>query len=131
MANKKIGFIGVGLMGHGMAKHLVEKGFSTCVLGHRNRAPVEDLVKRGAREAKDVASLVSDSDFIILCVTGSPQVEDLVYRKGGILETSHAGQILVDTSTRIWSGRSASFLRKQGGQPTMSICLRSTRHSLL
>lgn len=101
MANKKIGFIGVGLMGHGMAKHLVEKGFPTCVLGHKNRAPVEDLVKRGAREAKDVASLVSDSDFIFLCVTGSPQVEDLVYRKGGILETSHAGQILVDTSTSL------------------------------
>ena len=99
MANKKIGFVGVGLMGHGMAKHLVEKGFPTTILGHKNRAPVEDLVKRGTREAKDVSGLVADSDIIFLCVTGSPQVEDLVYRKGGILETSHVGQILVDTST--------------------------------
>jgi len=86
MANKKIGFIGVGLMGHGMAKNLVEKGFQTVVLGHRNRVPVEDLVKRGAREAKDVAGLVESSDLIFLCVTGSSQVEDLVYRKAGILE---------------------------------------------
>ncbi len=99
MANKKIGFIGVGLMGHGMAKNLVEKGFPTTVLGHRNRAPVEDLVRLGAKEAKDVAEVVKGSDVIILCVTGSPQVEDLVYRKGGILDNAASGQIVLDTST--------------------------------
>ena len=99
MPNKKIGFIGVGLMGHGMAKNLVEKGFPTMVLGHKNHAPVEDLVKRGAKQAKDVADLVKASEIIFLCVTGSPQVEDLVYRKGGILESVAAGQIVVDTST--------------------------------
>ncbi|HEX7951812.1 MAG TPA: NAD(P)-dependent oxidoreductase [Burkholderiales bacterium] len=99
MAHKKIGFIGVGLMGHGMAKNLVEKGFPTCVLGHKNRVPVEDLVKRGAREATDVAALVKASDIVILCVTGSAQVEDLVYRTGGILESAASGQIVVDTST--------------------------------
>lgn len=99
MANEKIGFIGVGMMGHGMAKNLVEKGFPTTILGHRNRAPVEDLVKRGAKEAKDLAELVASSDIVFICVTGSPQVEDLVYRKGGILETVKPGQIVVDTST--------------------------------
>ena len=99
MANKKIGFIGVGLMGHGMARNLVEKGFPTFVLGHRNRAPVEDLLKLGAKEAKDVAEVVKGSDIVILCVTGSPQVEDLVYRKDGILESVVSGQIVVDTST--------------------------------
>ena len=99
MANKKIGFIGVGLMGHGMAKNLVEKDFPLTVLGHRNRAPVDDLVKRGAKEAKDVAELVGASDIVILCVTGSPQVEDLIYRKGGIADSSRSGQIVIDTST--------------------------------
>ena len=99
MANKIIGFIGVGLMGHGMARNLVEKGFPTLVLGHRNRAPVEDLLKLGAKEAKDVAEVVKGSDIVILCVTGSPQVEDLVYRKDGILEKVMSGQIVVDTST--------------------------------
>lgn len=99
MANKKIGFIGVGLMGHGMAKNLVGKGFPTIVLGHRNRAPVEDLLKLGAKEAKDVAEVVKGSDIVILCVTGSPQVEDLVYRKDGILDSGISGQIVVDTST--------------------------------
>ncbi|HVY07346.1 MAG TPA: NAD(P)-dependent oxidoreductase [Burkholderiales bacterium] len=99
MANKKIGFIGVGMMGHGMAKNLQEKGFPTTVLGHKNRAPVEDLVKRGAREGKDVADVVKSADVVILCVTGTPQVEDLVYRKGGILESISAGQVVIDTST--------------------------------
>jgi 3-hydroxyisobutyrate dehydrogenase-like beta-hydroxyacid dehydrogenase len=99
MASKKIGFIGVGLMGHGMAKNLAEKGFAVTVLGHRNRVPVEDLVKRGAKEAKDVAQLVQSNELIFLCVTGSAQVEDLVYRKAGILESVVNGQIVVDTST--------------------------------
>jgi len=47
----RIGLIGVGLMGHGIGKNLVEKGFPLTILGHRNRAPVEDLVARGAVEA--------------------------------------------------------------------------------
>ena len=64
MANKQIGFIGAGLMGHGIAKNLVEKGFPLTVLGHRNRQPVEDLLSRGAKEAKDVASLVGASDIV-------------------------------------------------------------------
>lgn len=99
MANKKIGFIGAGLMGHGMAKNLVEKGFPLAVLAHRNRAPIEDLVKRGAHEAKDTAQLAAGADVIILCVTGSPQVEERMYGKGGILESARAGQIVIDTST--------------------------------
>ena len=99
MAARKIGFIGVGLMGHGMAKNLVEKGFATTVLGHKNHAPVQDLVRRGAVEAKDVGAVVKGSELVFLCVTGSPQVEDLVYRKGGILEFAAPGQVVVDTST--------------------------------
>ena len=47
-----IGFIGVGLMGHGMAKNLVTKGYPLVVLGHRNREPVEHLKSLGATEAK-------------------------------------------------------------------------------
>jgi 3-hydroxyisobutyrate dehydrogenase-like beta-hydroxyacid dehydrogenase len=96
---KRIGFIGAGLMGHGMTKNLVEKDFPLTILGHRNRQPVADLVARGAREAKDVSTLVAGADVIVLCVTGSPQVEDLVYRKDGILEASRHGQIVIDTST--------------------------------
>ena len=92
MANKNIGFIGVGLMGHGMAKNLVEKGFPLRVLGHRNRAPVDDLIERGAQEAKDLNDLVSGADVLILCVTGSPQTGRRCIRATGSfpLRTSRA-----------------------------------------
>ncbi|MBI1395401.1 MAG: NAD-binding protein [Betaproteobacteria bacterium] len=99
MSEQRIGFIGVGLMGHGMARNLLEKGWAVTVLGHRNRAPVEDLVERGARDGGDVASLVRDSDIVFLCVTGTPEVEDLVFREAGILASCRAGQIVIDTST--------------------------------
>ncbi len=54
---EKVGFIGVGLMGHGMAKNILEKGHPLTVMGHRNRKPVDDLVKRGAKEAKSPAAM--------------------------------------------------------------------------
>ena len=75
MTREKIGFVGVGFMGHGMAKNLVEKGWPLTVLGHRNREPVEDLKKRGAQEAATARELALRSDIVVLCVTGSPQVE--------------------------------------------------------
>ena len=45
---EKVGFVGVGLMGHGIAKNIVEKGYPLTVIAHRNRKPVEDLLSRGA-----------------------------------------------------------------------------------
>lgn len=99
MSRQRIGFIGVGLMGHGMAKNLVEKGWPVTVLGHRNRAPVEDLVTRGAKDGQDVAGVVAASDIVLICVTGTPEVESVVSGPGGILENCRAGQIVIDTST--------------------------------
>ncbi len=97
MSKERIGFVGVGLMGHGMAKNIVEKGYALTVLGHRNRAPVEDLAKRGAREAKSARELAEASDIVFICVTGSPEVEAIV--RGGLKEGLKAGSIVVDCST--------------------------------
>ena len=47
---KKIGFVGVGMMGHGMAKNLLKKGYEVTVMAHKNRKPIEDL--RGARRQR-------------------------------------------------------------------------------
>ncbi|MGL5734998.1 MAG: NAD(P)-dependent oxidoreductase, partial [Beijerinckiaceae bacterium] len=96
---EKAGFIGVGLMGHGMAKNLVEKGFPLTIMGHRNRAPVDDLVKRGAIEAKTPKEVAQNSTVIFLCVTGAPQVEAIVRGDNGIKAGAHAGLIVVDCST--------------------------------
>jgi 3-hydroxyisobutyrate dehydrogenase-like beta-hydroxyacid dehydrogenase len=100
MADKqRIGFIGAGLMGHGMAKNIVEKGYPLTVLGHRNRQPIDDLIGRGAREAKTPKDLAQQSDIVITCVTGSPQVEELVFKKDGLLEGLRAGMIVADATT--------------------------------
>ena len=99
MDKPRIGFIGVGLMGHGIAKNLVTKGYPLTVRAHRNRAPVDDLIARGAREATTVADLTKASDIVFLCVTGAPQVEESVFGADGIASAARAGQVVVDTST--------------------------------
>ena len=98
MSKTSVGFIGVGLMGHGMAKNIVEKGFPLTVLGHRNRQPVEDLVKRGAREAASARNLAELCDVVVLCVTGSPQVEALVNGPQGLASADRPITI-IDCST--------------------------------
>ena len=99
MAKEKIGFVGVGLMGHGMAKNLVEKGHPLTILGHKNRAPIEDLVKRGAVEAGSAKELAEKSEVIFLCVTGAAEVEGLMHGKDGVAAGAKKGAIVIDTST--------------------------------
>jgi 3-hydroxyisobutyrate dehydrogenase-like beta-hydroxyacid dehydrogenase len=94
-----IGFIGVGLMGHGMAKNIVTKGWPLVVMGHRNREPVEHLLSLGAREAKTAREVAQASDIVHLCVTGSPQVEALVRGADGLLAGARKGLVIVDCST--------------------------------
>ena len=96
---KRIGFIGVGLMGHGMAKNLLEKGFPVTAMAHRNRAPLEDLTARGAQEAADPKALAEASDIVIICVTGAPQVEAVAYGEAGILAAARAGLTVIDCSS--------------------------------
>jgi 3-hydroxyisobutyrate dehydrogenase-like beta-hydroxyacid dehydrogenase len=99
MANPRIGFIGLGLMGHGMAKNLVTKGFPLTVRAHRNRKPLEDLLAAGAKEVKTSADVARASDIVFLCVTGAPQVEEIVFGENGIAGAAREGLIVVDTST--------------------------------
>lgn len=95
-AKEKIGFVGTGLMGHGMAKNIVEKGYPLTVTAHRNRAPVEDLVARGATEAASLADLARGSSIVFLCLTGSPEVAAAVAAlKPGLAR----GTVVVDCST--------------------------------
>lgn len=93
---KRIGFVGVGLMGHGMAKNLLAKGFSVTVLAHRNRKPVDDLVAKGAIEARNLDELASRSDLVWICVSTTPQVEAIV---SALLSNAPKGLIVIDSST--------------------------------
>jgi 3-hydroxyisobutyrate dehydrogenase-like beta-hydroxyacid dehydrogenase len=99
MSTPTIGFIGLGLMGHGMAKNIVTKGYALVVMGHRNRAPVEHLVSLGAREARTPRELAQACDIVHLCVTGSPQVESVLRGPDGIAATDKPGLIVIDCST--------------------------------
>ena len=99
MSNPRIGFIGLGMMGHGMAKHLLLKGYPLAFVVHRNRSRIADLVSAGATEVKTPKELAAASDFVILCVTGSPQVEANVFGDGGLLAGTHPGLTVIDTST--------------------------------
>ncbi len=96
---KTVGFIGPGLMGHGMAKNILEKGNKLLVMAHRNRAPVDDLVARGAREAATPKEMAAEADVVVLCVTGSPQVEALVRGPDGLLAGARPGLLVIDSST--------------------------------
>jgi 3-hydroxyisobutyrate dehydrogenase-like beta-hydroxyacid dehydrogenase len=99
MDKPRIGFVGVGLMGHGIAKNLVTKGYPLTVRAHRNRAPVEDLLAKGAKEAKTNADLARGADIVFFCVTGAPQVEEIVFGADGIASGARKGTIVVDLST--------------------------------
>jgi 3-hydroxyisobutyrate dehydrogenase-like beta-hydroxyacid dehydrogenase len=98
MVKERIGFIGVGLMGHGMAGNIVDKGWPLTVMGHRNREPVEDLKSRGAAEAKTPREIAEQSDIVVLCVTGSPEVQAIVQGPDGL---ASAGKplLVIDCST--------------------------------
>jgi 3-hydroxyisobutyrate dehydrogenase-like beta-hydroxyacid dehydrogenase len=99
MTIKTIGLVGAGLMGHGIGKNIVTKGFTLSVCAHRNRGPVESLVSMGAVERASPAEVAADSDLVILCVTGSPQVEAAVLGESGIMKGAKPGLIIADCST--------------------------------
>lgn len=96
---QRIGFIGIGMMGHGMAKNLLAKGYALTFKANRNRANLEDLLAAGAQEAKTNADCARAADIVVLCVTGSPQVEEIVYGADGLLSAARTGLTVVDTST--------------------------------
>ena len=99
MTKPTIGFIGVGLMGHGMAKNIVEAGYPLVVMAHRKRDAVDDLIARGATEVTSARGMAKVCDMIHLCVTGSPQVEAAIRGEDGILAGAKPGLVVIDCST--------------------------------
>jgi len=78
MTKERVGFVGVGLMGHGMAKNILQAGHEVSVIAHRNRAPIEDLVSHGASEVTSLPDIARSATIIHICAPGSPQVEAIV-----------------------------------------------------
>jgi len=96
----RIGFIGAsGLMGHGMARNLLAKGHQVAITVHRNRDRVADLLSAGARESGSARALAAESEFVFICVTGSPQVETIFSGPDGVLAGAKPGLLVIDCST--------------------------------
>ena len=92
----RIGFVRAGLMGQGMAACLIEAGHEVTVIAHRNRAPIDALVAKGATEAPDIAALARAADVLHICAPGSPQVEAVVE---AALPHLPEGAVILDCST--------------------------------
>jgi 2-hydroxy-3-oxopropionate reductase len=94
----KIGFIGLGIMGHHMAGHLMNAGYTLAVHDVRAEA-MEPLTAQGAVRAQNAADAAAHSDVVISMVPDSPDVEAVALGPGGIIESARAGLIYVDMST--------------------------------
>ncbi len=99
MTLPRIGFIGIGMMGHGMAKNLLAKGYPLTFKAHRNRERLADLIGAGANEAQTPVEVARASDIVFICVSNSPQIEDIVWGEGGLAQGARDGLIVIDTST--------------------------------
>lgn len=99
MTATTIGFIGLGMMGHGMARNLLAKGFAVRFMVHRNRDNLADLLAAGAQEVTSRRELAQGADAVILCVTGSPQVEAIAEGDDGLIAAASPGLLVIDTST--------------------------------
>jgi 3-hydroxyisobutyrate dehydrogenase-like beta-hydroxyacid dehydrogenase len=99
MDRARVGYIGVGLMGHGAAANIRKRGYPLTILGHRNRAPVDDLVGLGAVEARSPAEVARQSDVVFTCLPSSVEVERTVFGQEGLIAGAHPGMIYVDSTT--------------------------------
>lgn len=95
---KKIGFIGLGIMGKPMALNLIKAGFKLVVYDIRPEV-IDDLKAKGAEYRSSPKLVAEDSEVIITMLPNSPQVKEVVLGKSGILEGAKPGTILVDMSS--------------------------------
>lgn len=98
---QKIGMIGIGMMGHGIASNLLKHGYPLSVLEHPGNQPLTELVAAGAATFHTPKELAAASDVIILCVTGTPQVEAVLMGDTGVLQGLRAGTAVIDCSTAV------------------------------
>jgi 3-hydroxyisobutyrate dehydrogenase-like beta-hydroxyacid dehydrogenase len=114
---KNIGLIGVGLMGHGIASNLLKHGHPLTVLVHPGNQALDALQAQGVKTASSLEALTKSSQIIILCVTGTPQVEEVLLSPNGVLANLVPGTIIIDCSTAVPSSteRIASLVQAAGG----------------
>lgn len=101
VVKERVGIAGVGLMGHGIARNLVAKGYKLTALEHPGNRPLDELERSGARRTASGKALGAACDIVILCVTGSPEVEAVLMGDNGVLAGLHEGSVVIDCSTSV------------------------------
>ncbi len=95
---ERIGFIGLGIMGRGMARNLLGAGFAVRVW-NRTAARMDELVAAGATAGASPADVAAYSDITITCVSDTPDVEAVILGEGGAASGAAAGALVIDMST--------------------------------
>ncbi len=95
---ERIGFIGLGIMGRPMARHLLDAGFPLTVHS-RSPAPVDELVEAGASRAGSSAEVAAASDVIITMLPDTPDVEQVLFGADGVASTAGSGSLAIDMSS--------------------------------
>jgi 3-hydroxyisobutyrate dehydrogenase-like beta-hydroxyacid dehydrogenase len=117
-AKARVGLIGAGLMGHGIAANILKGGYPLAFLDHPGNQPVADLLAKGAVRRACASEVAANADIVVLCVTGTPQVEDVLFRADGVLVGMKPGTIVIDCSTAIPAStrRVAARIAAAGGR---------------
>lgn len=95
---KKIGFVGLGIMGKPMARNLRKAGFELTVHS-RSQAPVDELVSEGARAADSPSACAEGQDVIVTMLPDSPDSETVVLGDNGVLAGARTGATIIDMSS--------------------------------
>ena len=93
-----IGFIGLGIMGRPMARNLLKAGYSL-VVHSRSRGPVDEIAGAGAKVGTSPRDVAAQCDVLITMLPNSPDVEQVVLGRDGVIEGARPGMTLLDMST--------------------------------
>jgi 2-hydroxy-3-oxopropionate reductase len=93
-----IGFIGLGIMGRPMARNLLKAGYAL-VVHSRSRGPVDEIAGAGAKVGRSPRDVAGQSDVLITMLPNSPDVEQVVLGRDGVIEGARPGMVLLDMST--------------------------------
>jgi 3-hydroxyisobutyrate dehydrogenase-like beta-hydroxyacid dehydrogenase len=131
MTKQAIGMIGVGLMGHGIAWNIANAGYELAILDHPGNQPVDDLLGMGVRAVPRIADVVQAADIVVLCVTGSPQVEAILTGPDGVIAHLRPGMTVVDCSTALpeSTARMAAAVTAAGGHFMDAAMTRLPQHA--
>ena len=96
--NERVGFVGLGIMGQGMARNLLKAGYDVRVW-NRTSSRMDPLIEAGAAAGASPADVAANCDIIAVCVSDTPDVEEVILGENGILSGVQAGALVIDFST--------------------------------